>query len=388
MAVRRTAPVDERALLARYPFLPGAEALVDELAPSLTDLLSDPTYANAREMGRRRVQAAVEDPTGGGPADESMAATPEERFLSFLYARLLVSAARTPAPVRRWAVAEAKRGWGRLEKAPTPELDDVARRLGYQFRGTGEEVALSLTDYLHLATGIREGDFRLVRQGVRGGEVHVRRARAARLLQEGIRMRLTAPIPLAAEVREVLTTSEAAFLDELIQRIPMPVARSVGASGPIRRDVFPPCIRKMARMLEAGENLSHSGRFALAAFLHRVGADTETIVDAYRGAPDFDESVTRYQVEHITTHDGGRGYTPPECATLRAHGLCFRDGDPGAPQPIDRERDPRCFDETLRRPIQYYIRRGGAIMDRGPPEEPAPSGAKAPGMPSGPGTSP
>ncbi|HEY6238906.1 MAG TPA: hypothetical protein VIZ68_06970, partial [Thermoplasmata archaeon] len=106
----------------------------------------------------------------------------------------------------------------------------------------------------------------------------------------------------------------------------------------------------------------------LAAFLHRVGADAETIVDAYRGAPDFDESVTRYQVEHITTKDGGRGYEPPECETLRSHGLCFRAGDPTAREPVDRARDDRCFDAALRHPIQYYRWRGGSVIERPPTE--------------------
>ena len=106
-------------------------------------------------------------------------------------------------------------------------------------------------------------------------------------------------------------------------------------------------------MLESGENLSHAGRFALAAFLYRAGADSETMVDAYRGAPDFDESITRYQIEHITLHDQGRGYEPPECDKLRSHSLCFREGDPTAARPEDRGRDLICFRPTLRHPLQY-----------------------------------
>ena len=114
----------------------------------------------------------------------------------------------------------------------------------------------------------------------------------------------------------------------------------------------------MRRTLEDGENLSHSGRFALAAFLHKAGADAEAIVDAYRGAPDFDESVTRYQVEHITRKDGGQGYEPPDCATLRTHGLCARDGDPKAREPLGRAKDPLCFEEWLRHPLQYLPQEG------------------------------
>ena len=106
-------------------------------------------------------------------------------------------------------------------------------------------------------------------------------------------------------------------------------------------------------------------------------------MDAYRGAPDFDESVTRYQVEHITKRNGGVGYEPPECDTLRSHGLCARDGDPDASLPADRGRDPICFEPTLRHPLQYYRRRGGTVVtpsDDGAtgPTTPATSDGRAP----------
>jgi DNA primase large subunit len=392
MAVHRTAPLDERELFGEYPFLPGAESLVEELSPSLKDVLTDPSYDRARELGRARVLAAVDDPTGSSALEELARATREERFLSFLYARLLLSASPGAAPLRRWAVAEAKRSWARLDTAPAAELVEVARRMGHEFDSVGMEVGLRLADYLRLATAIREGDFRLVRQGVGHGRVVVARTRAARLLQEGIRLGLTQPIDLAPEVRALLTERESEFLQEVARRVPTPTSRLASTKGPILPDRFPPCIRKMRRMLNSGENLSHAGRFALAAFLHRVGADAETIVDAYRGAPDFDESITRYQVEHITGHDEGRGYVPPECATLRTHGLCYRDGDPAAAAPEDQARDPRCFDESLARPIQYYLRRGGSVTDRGRPEaeggSATPSARSGHGTPTGRGRSP
>ena len=364
MAVHRSPPLAERDLFAEYPFLPGAERLVEEFSPSLRELLNDPAFARARELGRARIRAAADDPTGAGGTPELAHATAEERFLSFLYARLLLAATPTKAPVRRWAVAEAKGGWGRLKGAPIEELAEVARRLGFEITPARGEVTLRLTDYVRLAASIREGEFRLVRQGVRDGAVHVGRERAARLLQEGIRLRLSEPFPIGEDVRAMLAEREGPFLDEIVARIPSPTSRHGVGDGRLLPERFPPCIRKMRRMLNESENLSHSGRFALAAFLHRAGADLETIVDAYRGAPDFDEGITRYQVEHITQRDGGLGYEPPECATLRSHGLCFRDGEPAAASPVDRARDERCFDPGLKHPLQYYRMRGGFVVER------------------------
>lgn len=377
MAVRRTAPLAERDLFAAYPFLPGAESLVAEFSPSLRDLFTDPAFERAREIGRARIRTAADDPTGATGVGELAHASAEESFLSFLYARLLLSSAPTLAPLRRWAVAEAKLGWSRLRTAPTEEILDVARRLDYEMTPEDGEVRVGVTDYLDLAAPIREGDYRLVRQSLKGGEVRLGRERAVRLLQEGVRVRLSVPIAVDESVRLLLTQSEGEFLSDLARRLPAPVSRASGAPGPLRPELFPPCIRKMRRMLEAGENLSHAGRFALAAFLYRAGASVETIVDAYRGAPDFDEGITRYQVEHITQHEGGRGYEPPECATLRTHGLCFREGDPSAPDPAERVRDPRCFEPTLKHPLQYYRRRGGSVVERGAPAESTAAAARA-----------
>ncbi len=363
MAVHRAAAVNERELLAEYPFLPGAELLLGDVASSVRDVVVDPVLARARELARARIRAAADDPTGATGVNELAHASAEERLVSFLYARLLLSVAPTPATLRRWAVAEAKHASHRLARASSEELIAVADRLQFHLRESDGEIAVALTDYLKLVAPIREGEFRLIRQPLSRGEVRVSRERAARLVQEGIRSRLAQPLSVGDDARAALLEHEGGFLAEVAARFPPPAARAGVGAGPLLPDRFPPCIRKMKRMLEGGENLSHSGRFALAAFLYRAGATPDTIVDAYRGAPDFDEGVTRYQVEHITQRDGGRGYEPPECETLRSHGLCFRDGDAAAPDPVDRSRDPRCFEPDLRHPLQYYRLRGGRTVD-------------------------
>lgn len=381
MAVRRSAAyLEERSLFAQYPFLPGAETLLGEESVSVRSLLSDPALASARTLGRARILAAADDPRGQRDLEELVRADPSVRLLSFLFARLVLSAATTPAALRRWAVAEAKRHYARLAAVPVEELAEVARRLRFSMIPTPNGVEVPLVDYLRLSVPIREAEFRLPRQALARGAVTVRPVRAARLLQEAVRLRLAEALPLADDVVREVREREAELLEELTRRTPAPVARPELRGGPLRPELFPPCIRKMQRTLQKGENLSHAGRFCLAAFLHRAGADFETIVDAYRGAPDFDEAVTRYQVEHITSRDGGRGYEPPECETLRSHGLCVREGDPSAPDPRDRARDPLCFEPYLRHPLQYYRIRGGTLVERGEGAPPTDSSA-TPGTP-------
>ncbi|MCI4326250.1 MAG: hypothetical protein L3K16_01230 [Thermoplasmata archaeon] len=390
MAVRGAAPLNERARLADYPFLPGAESLVADSAPSIGDLLRHGGYQRAREVGRARIRAAIDDPTGATGVAELAHLDPEERYLSFQYARLVLSAARTRAPIRRWAVAEAKEATGRLAEEDVETVLDISRRLGVPLELEGTELAFRLPDYLHLATAIREAEFRLVHQAVRGGLVRVSKARAVRLLQEGIRRELGQPMELADATRAAIAEAEAELLADVEARMPAPTARSGTGVGPLRPEIFPPCIRAMRRSLQDGENLSHAGRFALAAFLHRAGADADTIVDSYRGAPDFDEAVTRYQVEHITQRDGGRGYSPSECATLQTHGLCYKEGDKQSKIAADQLPDPLCHEPRLRHPLQYYRIRGGkvAIDDLGADDGSATTPAGGPGTPGAPGRRP
>lgn len=373
MAIRGSpSALDASRLYGDYPFLAGAAFLLGGEQPSVRGLLEGGAFARARALGRARVLAAQDDPRGGGAVSELSRAEPAERYLSFLFARLVLSAAVAAGGLRRWAVAEAKRAHASLERAGGPELEDVARNLGYAFDPAPKGIRIDVTDYVRLASPIREAEFRLPSQELLGGDVAVPFARAARLLQEAVRRELSVPVPLAPELVTFVREREAELLAEVARRVPAALERGRPTPTALRRDRFPPCVRKMARTLEKGENLSHAGRFCLAAFLHRAGADTETIVDAYRGAPDFDESVTRYQVDHITSRDGGRGYEPPECETLRSHGLCARDGDPDGPEPRDRERDPVCFEPFLKHPLQYYRLRGGLTAEATGDPPPAP----------------
>ncbi len=384
MAVRGPAArLAESALLADYPFLPGAEALLGPEPPSVRALLEESAYERARVLGRARVLAAQDDPRGTTGLDDLARAPADVRVLSFLFARLVLSAAPSAAALRRWAVAESKRAHERLRSAAPGDLEEVARRLGFTVVAGPAQVTVPVEEYLRLASPIREAEFRLARQDLRDGRVAVGLVRASRLLEEGVRRGLATPLELAPEVVRSVREHERELLEEVARRLPSPLARPGGPAGPLRRERFPPCVRRMQRTLERGENLSHAGRFALATFLHHAGASFETIVDAYRGAPDFDEAVTRYQVEHITRHDGGRGYEMPECDTLRSHGLCARDGDPDAPTAAERAPDATCFEPTLRHPLQYYRRHGGTVVEG--PVDPDASPAASPGRSAGPG---
>ncbi len=104
-------------------------------------------------------------------------------------------------------------------------------------------------------------------------------------------------------------------------------------------------MKKLLEMIRAGENVPHTGRFAIVAFLHTLGMDSETILSTFATSADFDESKSRYQIQHITGEISGTEYTPPECSTMKSYGICF---DP----------DSLCDKEWMGHPLKYYRLKG------------------------------
>lgn len=117
---------------------------------------------------------------------------------------------------------------------------------------------------------------------------------------------------------------------------------------------FPPCINMLYASFKSGHHLSHTGRFALTSFLTSVGMSVETVVELFRTVSDFNERMTRYQVEHIAGEKGSRTrYIPPKCSTLRTHGVCT-------------SPDETC--RRIRHPLAYYRIKVSMRRTKSPPE--------------------
>jgi DNA primase large subunit len=109
------------------------------------------------------------------------------------------------------------------------------------------------------------------------------------------------------------------------------------------QDAFPPCVDVLYQAFTSGRHLSHVGRFTLTSFLINVGMSPEKVIELFRNFSDFNERMTRYQVEHIAGEKGSRTrYVPPQCDTLKTHGVC-----PG----------PNELCQRVRHPLAYYRRK-------------------------------
>jgi DNA primase large subunit len=155
------------------------------------------------------------------------------------------------------------------------------------------------------------------------GRVYLDRETYTRVLEEAIYQHvlktfetlepLRVDQKLLEEARKIAQVREAASSD---------IASEQGVQV-VKEDAFPPCVKRAIERLRQGENISHAERFLIATFLLNIGLEVDQVVELFRSAPDFNEKITRYQVEHLAGLRGGRKkYSPYSCDKLKALGLC------------------------------------------------------------------
>jgi DNA primase large subunit len=250
-------------------------------------------------------------------------------IFSFPIAIMLVAATEDSLIKSRFALAEAKRASELLEKEEKEKLFEVANNFNWNIRLVKDAnlphyvFALRFPVFLKNATGFHDKNWKLVNHLVIKGEVYLTEREVSRLLEEEVRKyieeRLDTTIkslPGSIMVRVNQLRQLAAKRREEIQLEEMP-SRVV-------MEAFPPCIKGVYDRVAAGHPASHMGRFALTSFLLGIGMTPEDVLKFFRSVSDFNERLTRYQVEHIAgTRGSGTRYTPPNCSTLRTHGICI-----------------------------------------------------------------
>lgn len=349
----RPRPVVDPLVLARYPFLPEASAFVAEEGPSLDELLGEPTWARARAMGRARAMEAVAE--GTAPRSEASGRGEAlQEILAYGLARMVVSVAKDEYVVRRHAVAESKRMSASLEDEEPKVRREVAAALGIPSEEAGEGHRVHFADYLPYASALKDTRWKLVAQEMQDGRVAVDAHGLARLAEEAYRRRIEQelPRPVDADTAGPLKEAAQAVLAVAMER----KAKFELPTGPVDFGAFPPCMRTILGMLQAGENAPHAARFAITSFLHTIGLGAEEIMALFAKAPDFREDMTRYQVEHITGRSGGTAYTPPGCQAMKTYGICYGEDD------RCRRTNPE-GERYVTHPLGYYR---WAVKVRGP----------------------
>jgi len=272
----------------------------------------------------------------------------EIEIFSFPIAVMMVAATTSSLIKSRYALAEAKRISELLRDERNEKIMEIAKNFDWKARIIKDinlqpyNFALRFPDYLKNASNFQDKKWKLVNRLLLNGEVYLTKHEVSRLLEEEVRRYIegkldtkVGSLPQSIMNRVNRLKQLATEKREEIQVEDVPKSVIIAA--------FPPCIKGVYDTIASGRPTSHIGRFALTSFLINIGMTVEDVVNFFRSVSDFDERMTRYQVEHIA---GGRGsrtkYIPPRCDTLRTHGICHT-------------TDEMC--KKIRHPLAYYRRR-------------------------------
>jgi len=327
---------------SKYPFLNDAVTLVETLGLTLDDL-SDPGYERVANRAEERVSQAILN--GESTADLGDSIT---ELLSFPVANVFIATMGEDFLFRRYALSEAMRAQGLLREEAVERLAKIARlEFGWDLRLVDKSLdgrlyayEVHFKDYLRNAPRFREPEWKMVNRLVKGGYILLTKREVSRLLQEEIQERIGSLVSRRSRMKLPEPLQERK--DRLQKLLDENRSRLTGGDLPSEflMEAFPPCIKHAFEGLMAGRRAAHMERFALTSFLINAGMEIDEIVKLFVSVTDFDESFTRYQIEHIAGLRGSRTkYTPPTCSTLKTHGVCH---------------NPDRLCDRIKHPLSYY----------------------------------
>ena len=313
--------------MAKYPFMPDAGRHLQEYGFELSQFGGDPALRGIVKSAFERVITATRGQIyrsglvrGRALEDRVL----DVEILSFLIAIVLIKLARRPTLVRRFALSEARRAEEHLERDLSDTKDrsrvEMARRilqeiLGLDVRSHEYRYLIPVPDYLKHAAVFHEREWKLVNRRVERGFVILQPKKAVRLVRHAMSAYIESRIKGSA-VPEMVP----GFEDE-VSRLAAEADRLTPRY--VVTGENPPCIKHAIGVLERGENLPHSGRFMLATFLLARGQSVEEIAPLFKNAPDYNERITMYQLNHLAGRAGSTKYNCPSCDKLRTQDLCF-----------------------------------------------------------------
>ena len=345
--------IENEVTLARYPFLPQATEWIQELAIEhdidLDELLDGEWMEKARSRARIRLIDSIESKDGVAVVGGDIF-TEEGRIIeafSFYYARLVVFASEDERLIARWAQAEATRAEQVLTKdsenleiiaktflsdiekdvdlSQSKQLVNTNNNRRLRQNQDGNLWKIGMPDFIEICPKITGSRWRLANAQISKGKItlfneqqYSSSAKLARLLRERIKHHIE---------QEALQKMQNIDM-ELALRLAEPVgmvrnlmaskaSEAINLVGAEESD-WPPCMRKIIADLANGVNVNHFGRLFLASISAKLALPEESCIGFFRGAPDFSESTTTYQVNHVYNGE----YTPASCGKLKVNHNC------------------------------------------------------------------
>ncbi len=307
--------------LVKYPFLAETGEYLRDKGFNL-EQLGHPDWKPIVEKAYGRIMVATTGQIYGSSVQdfENM----DSEILSFVIAVILLKSAGIPTLIKRFSLSEARRAERYLQrdlqmknetKLELP-LKIMQELFSVEVMTEGENFVISIPNYLKRAVHFHEKEWKLINRRVENGFVFLTAHEIARLIRKELDVYINSKIQ-AVNISFIPDTFKERISDLSL------LAKNFSEYVTVSSD-YPPCIKHAIEILDKGENLPHSGRFMLATFLLSKGQAIDQISPLFKNAPDYNERVTRYQLDHIAGSSGkGTKYSCPSCDKLKSENLCF-----------------------------------------------------------------
>jgi DNA primase large subunit len=283
----------------KYPFSKKAKELLDSENIQLSEEIVS--------KGLSRIKNALAGDTSRSSAFHK--SDKVEEVASYAAARMILGYMKNRYLTNRFAVAEAKRANHYLSKEDSAIMNEVAAEFGIVSENESDgKLLVPIPTFVKFAP--KSIDYKLINRNVHDGKVELIYREKIRLTEEAVKKRVE-QIPLVKNASESIKKAAEDLKKDLPKLEPM---RTIT----FKEGDNPPCIEKLLEQVKKHENLNHQARWSLAVYLVGKGMGIEKVVSLYSNLPDFNEKITRYQLEHIKK----RGYTVPGCSTMLTYGLC------------------------------------------------------------------
>ncbi len=313
--------------IAKYPFLADAGQYLKDKGFTLQQFGIDPVLKIPLEKAFDRVQVSADgkiyksDLIDGEASDIAL----ENEVFSFLLAIVLLKLTGITTLIKRFALAEARRAEKYLEKDLANITDDSKKELAIkiiddlfsiQVKKQDDFFIIPISNYLEHSINFHEREWKLVNRRVKNGSVFLTPHETVRLIRKELSNYISSKI-FNAKMPSMISGFE-----EPVKKLNSLSKKFVTYT--VTNGEYPPCIKHAIEILEKGENLPHSGRFMLATFLLSRNQSIEQIAPLFKNAPDYNERVTLYQLNHLAgTSGSGTQYSCPSCEKLKTQNLCF-----------------------------------------------------------------
>lgn len=321
---------------AKYPFLKQASKQIEQLELTIEKLVAAENKP-ILDRAQKRLYNAIRQVEVGEVSQDY-----KTEISSFATATILAIATKNSLIKKRYALAEAKTAHAQIVTAKKPKdtIYAIARDFEWDIKPEKiKDFSIGFPVYLRNASHMHGYEWKLVNQILDNGRVYLNADKTARLLQEEIKRRIEKRLAVAeiknlpeqiVSIASELSKLAQETLGQEMEEMPKVVVQAA----------FPPCINALYADAAASHHLSHTGRFTLVTFLLNIGMSPEALNELFKTFSDYNERLTRYQIEHLAGERGsGTRYTPPQCSVLQTHGVC-------------KGRDDLC--RRIYHPLKYY----------------------------------